>query len=476
MSYVVQFSGKQKKYAALAITHAAAIKQIIIDGYADMSKKKNRSQLICSFYNALTDFKKTDNMDFDLTSCLSDDSSYIDSPSHTQTANVPTTQATPVPNHITPLKRPKPGTPESISPGDKAPMDTDHLPHDLTNDMLKLTFVQVELLDRNDLLPYLVFFAKKYKREFRQGYFHQSSTREFREHLIVALMELHSHYTPSMLTEHTTKEHIECLEPLRAYNEYFLMTSDGEFSFNDILLLPINHVKEELIKQKILAPKKLEESFSDPLITQPAAKHQSNKLHPNEQNPSKHSIDTMIKSKYNNIVQMQTHNIVQYLKLFSKYYDRKYFDEFEATGLSEQRDVLMYSVVELHTLHTKPSLHQHVSDLDIRAWDRVKVLFEYHMFYHSSDKFDSLVFHDMPVEKIRDDIIVARDSMLLQDENESQQIMEQNNDNENITTKANDIKDLAMHGPEQDAHMFYIGEVLTCDAQQEVELMFFKQT
>ena len=89
----------------------------------------------------------------------------------------------PEPPQVTPLKRPKPSTPDSSQNTKALPKETSHLPIDYTPTLLKLTFVQLELLARNEMLPYLVFLGEKIDRRFRSDFFHSASAREIRENL-----------------------------------------------------------------------------------------------------------------------------------------------------------------------------------------------------------------------------------------------------------------------------------------------------
>ena len=96
------------------------------------------------------------------------------------------------------------------------------------------------------------------------------------------------------------------------------------------------------------------------------------------------TIESMIQLKYKEIIHFKTEQIIPYVKLFAKSYHRTYFEIFgTTTTLDEQREVLLYLVVELHTFHTKPVLNEHTSDIIIKAWDHVHACFEYFMFYYS---------------------------------------------------------------------------------------------
>ena len=461
-------SGAQDKFKpeTLAITQADAIRQTIIDGYNDMKisfdpkslENQPRHELICSFYNALIDFTKTNSeiTYLDLSTSYSTDSSDIDLPVHSNPPPVP--PATKLPNTITPLKRPHPGTPERDN-REIVPMDTTGLPIDYTQDLLKLTFVQIELLERNEMLPYLVFLGQKFKRPFRSGYFHNTSTREIREDLITYIMELHSHYSPSLITEATDSDYVDSLEPFLAYNEYFIAFPHKNYSFTDLLLLPIQHVKQELIKHKILKPRSLEESFQPP-ITQ------------SDTNPSRNDLiginiqpNDMLALTNNDIFTMDSPSIISYLTMFANLHDRILDTNFaQFTQLQEQREVLFFNSVELHTKHTSPALTSNTTDAIIASWDRVHLYFEYFMFYHENKPYDSLVFSTLDEAKIRDDVILARDSLSMQSDSVA---VDQNNSidiNNNGTVSSANI---------QDVHMFYeVDNIITCEEQQELELMF----
>lgn len=105
-------------------------------------------------------------------------------------------------------------------------------------------------------------------------------------------------------------------------------------------------------------------------------------------------------------------------------------------------------------------LHIHTSDLTIKAWNRIHALFEYHMFYHSQNNFDSLAYYGMEMTKIREDLTIARDSMMMQqDSNES--------------TNNNMIANMDNKLPYSDVHMFYEDDnILTCNEQQDIELLY----
>ena len=250
----VHKSNQKFKPELLAITKDDGIRRMIIDGYEDMSvsfapktlEGKDRCELIYSFYESLTDFTThTDKIQFDLTTASSVDSE-IDSLSDTNISKQMITQP-PEPPKVTPLKRAKPSTPDSSQDKKTVPKETSHLPIDYTPILLKLTFVQLELLARNEMLPYLVFLGNKFDRRFRSDFFHSASAREIRENLIVYIMELHSHHTQSLITESTTKEHIEEMEAFIAYNEYFLNIQENKPTFQELIMKPIQYVKKDLI-------------------------------------------------------------------------------------------------------------------------------------------------------------------------------------------------------------------------------------
>lgn len=168
---------------------------MISDGYEYMSVSfdpktldgKDRCELIYAFYESLIDFTvHTDKIQFDLTTSNSIDSE-IESPSDVNMTKPMITQPT-EPPQVTPLKRSKPSTPDCSQDKKTMPKETSHLPIDDTPDLLKITFVQLELLERNEMLPYLVFLGNKFDRRFRSDFFHSASAREIRENLIVYII------------------------------------------------------------------------------------------------------------------------------------------------------------------------------------------------------------------------------------------------------------------------------------------------
>lgn len=69
--------------------------------------------------------------------------------------------------------------------------------------------------------------------------------------------------------------------------------------------------------------------------------------------------------------------------------------------------MLTNNLVELDVLHSTPELKEHTPDIELKAWDRIKLSFEYFMFYHTGKPFDSLLFYDVNKENLRDDIMIA---------------------------------------------------------------------
>ena len=455
------------KPETLAITQTDAIRQIIIDGYADMDipfdpntlDGKPRQDLIYSFYSALIDFEKAKKGPtfYDLAESISIDSNDFDSPKQSDPSTAHPASSDSIPNTITPLKRPLPETPPSGKTEQNIPMDTSHLPIDYTSELLQFTFVRIELMERNDMLPYLVFLSKKFKRPFRNGYFHNTSAREIREDLILYIMELHSHYTSSMITETTTKEQIESLEPFLAYNEYIIMCPSSNQTFAEILLKPIQLVKSEIIKQKIIDPRRLDSSFQQP-GTQPS-------LNDDREQDINITSNDFITLTYDQILSFPSHTIMKYVVAFANHHNREVQDDFgQVMSLHEQQESLFFKAIEHRIQHTTPSLTSDLPDAIIQSWDRIVLFYEYYMFYHSHKVFDEKVFKNLEVTKICDDVIIARDSLLIKDDTDDQ------------TNQCKIMKEqtpLVDSRTMNDVHMFYVTDtVITCEDQQELEMMF----
>lgn len=53
------------------------------------------------------------------------------------------------------------------------------------------------------------------------------------------------------------------MEAFIAYNEYFLSLTENKPTFQELILTPIQQVKNDLIQNKVLQPRRLEESFTE---------------------------------------------------------------------------------------------------------------------------------------------------------------------------------------------------------------------
>ena len=227
---------------------------------------------------------------------------------------------------------------------------------------------------------------------------------------------MHSSITPSKLHDDISKDDIEYLEPIMAYHEYYLAFHNEDLTFKDLILFSIYQVKDALLT-KFFPQCNLTDSF-EPLETQPP-ESTVDKNTDHYENTQPITQDFLLKMKYRDILKLDPLIIMKYLQFLAEIRSKILPDNFATTtSLAEQYEVLTYNLVELHVLRSKPKLKEQTSDIEIKSWDKIQISFEYFMFYHTGKPFDSLIFFNIEQEKIRDDIMIARDNLLMHEKNE----------------------------------------------------------
>ena len=90
-------------------------------------------------------------------------------------------------------------------------------------------------------------YGSKYEINFPQDYFNKEKDSEKRDQLFVYTLEVNTVYTPATITPSSTSTYINSLDPMLAYNEYFLIFNNGTMTYTDVMLRKPDDVKKELV-------------------------------------------------------------------------------------------------------------------------------------------------------------------------------------------------------------------------------------
>lgn len=121
-------------------------------------------------------------------------------------------------------------------------------PGHIVSTMFRMTYDDIYTQQIYHIESLLKQYIAKYEITFPEDYFIKTRENEKRDQLFLYVLEVHSVYTSSSVTASTTHAFITTMDPMIAYNEYFLIFDDGKLTYQDVMMIKHDDVKKRLVE------------------------------------------------------------------------------------------------------------------------------------------------------------------------------------------------------------------------------------